>query len=32
MRALARRWLILHEEVQMHDKELERLVLNVRLN
>lgn len=26
MRALARRWLVLHEEVRMHDKELERLV------
>ena len=26
MRALARRWLMLHEEIQAHDKELERLV------
>lgn len=26
MRALARRWLALHEEIQVHDKELERLV------
>jgi transposase len=27
MRALARRWLMLHEEIQAHDKELERLVV-----
>ena len=27
MRALARRWLILHKEIQTHDKELERLVV-----
>jgi transposase len=27
MRALARRWLALHEEIRTHDKELERLVV-----
>jgi transposase len=27
MRALARRWLALHEEIQVHDKDLERLVV-----
>lgn len=26
MRALARRWLFLHEEIQAHDKELDRLI------
>lgn len=26
MRAIARRWLALHEEINAHDKELERLV------
>ena len=26
MRALARRWLFLHEEIQTHDKELDRLI------
>ncbi|MGV8986027.1 MAG: hypothetical protein ACOH2H_07070 [Cypionkella sp.] len=26
MRAIARRWLLLHEEIQVHDQELERMV------